>query len=270
MLYRRLIFKNENGEETELPIAVGQCGKGAPTADTEGCVGVSYMDTDTGDMYKCISDEGGVCKWERLPCCAEIEALQKQIADILYTPIVISSFKSDPSVAEIGSMVDEVTLSWALNKDPKSQTLDSMAVATGARSVTLTGTGLTETTTFSLVVIDERSAAVKKGVTLNFYNRVYYGVLEDGAAIDSAAILSLPGELQGSKALTFTVDAGATQRIVYALPTGYGTPVINIGGFDYEWEKTTIAFTNASGHTESYDVWVSPQAGLGRTTVKVS
>lgn len=61
MLYKRLII---NGQEMQL--AVNQTGKGAPTASTPGSVGVLYMDTDTGDVYKCTGGEDGAWLWEGL------------------------------------------------------------------------------------------------------------------------------------------------------------------------------------------------------------
>lgn len=39
-------------------------GKGAPTTATEGTVGRQYMDTDTGNMYKCTAVSNGVYTWE--------------------------------------------------------------------------------------------------------------------------------------------------------------------------------------------------------------
>jgi hypothetical protein len=58
---------------------------------------------------------------------------------------------------------------------------------------------------------------------------------------------------------------------VFALPTSYGTPLFNVGGFDGGFNLIkTFNFTNYSGHTESYDVWISDNIGLGTTTVKVS
>ena len=100
---------------------------------------------------------------------------------------------------------------------------------------------------------------------------MYYGVLENGADISSATILSLTRKLQSNKGITFSVNPGATQKIAYAIPTRYGTPNFNVGGFDggFGLEKT-FDFTNASGYTESYDVWLSENVGLGETTVKVS
>jgi hypothetical protein len=97
-------------------------------------------------------------------------------------------------------------------------------------------------------------------------------VLEDGATIDSAAVLGLTRKLQGSKAITFTANAGATQRIAYAFPARYsGVPVFNVGGFEGGFSlASTFQFTNASGYTETYDVYLSDNVNLGSTTVKVS
>lgn len=38
-------------------------GTGAPTTATEGAVGCLYMDTDTGNLYKCTAASGGVYTW---------------------------------------------------------------------------------------------------------------------------------------------------------------------------------------------------------------
>ena len=59
--YKRLII---NG--TEFLLAVGQTGKGAPTSATPGTEGITYMDTDTGTLYKCTAVSNGVYIWEAL------------------------------------------------------------------------------------------------------------------------------------------------------------------------------------------------------------
>ena len=61
MLYKRLII---NGKEYLL--AVSQAGSGAPEAATPGSLGIQYMDTDTGDLYKCTGGEDGAWEWKRL------------------------------------------------------------------------------------------------------------------------------------------------------------------------------------------------------------
>ena len=102
-------------------------------------------------------------------------------------------------------------------------------------------------------------------------NGVYYGVCRADEEWTSEAIRSLTRKLQNSNSITFTVEAGEGQHIVFALPPRYGIPNFNVGGFDGGFTKvTTFSFTNASGYTENYAVWLSDNAGLGKTTVKVS
>lgn len=204
----------------------------------------------------------------------ELKKIHDDIADLKYYPIKITNVTNNVGTVEMGTVVKEVTVSWALNKDPVKQTLDDELVDVSERSKTFTGLSLSETEEFILVVSDERGAFDNVSTFVSFLNGVYYGVLENGAIIDSAAILTLTRKLQGSKGITFTANAGATQQIVYAIPTRYGTPNFNVGGFDggfakVEFEKP-FKFTNNSGYTESYDVWLSENVGLGSTTVKVS
>jgi hypothetical protein len=199
-----------------------------------------------------------------------IAQVQKDIADLKYVPIDITQIAGGKTV-EMGTVVNDVTVSWTLNKEPASQTLDGADVDVSARSKAFTGLALTGNKTFNLSVTDERGAKDSASTAISFLNGVYYGVLESGAEVESAAILTLTRKLQGSNGITFTANAGATQQIAYAIPTRYGTPNFNVGGFDGGFAKVkTFDFTNASGYTESYDVWLSENVGLGSTTVKVS
>ena len=139
------------------------------------------------------------------------------------------------------------------------------------RSMDYRGVNIQGNKTFTLAVTDERNAKASKSASLTFYNGVYYGAMKDGTEITSAAILGLTRKLQGSKSITFTATAADGYRLVYAIPTAYGTPVFNVGGFEGGFSKAaTISHTNASGHTENYAVWLSDNISLGSTTVKVS
>lgn len=208
---------------------------------------------------------------EQVLSAEELKQMQKDIADLKYVPIDITGISNNVGTVEMGTVVNDVTINWTLNKEPVSQTLEGEAVDVSERSITVSGLALSTNITASLSVTDERGATDSASTSITFLNGVYYGVLESGAAIDSAAILTLTRRLQGSKGITFTADAGATQRIVYALPRRYGTPNFNVGGFDGGFPiSTTFDFTNASGYTERYDVWLSENVGLGKTTVKVS
>jgi len=190
----------------------------------------------------------------------EIAKIQQDIADLKYVPIQITSISPATKTLDKGSVLDSITIKWALNKAPVSQSLDGTALDASVRERTLDGLSVKDNTKFTLTVTDERKAEDEASVYIYFYNSVYYGALDDGAQIDSAAILSLSKKLQASRGLTFTVTPGAGQRIAYALPVAYGTPSFKDAdtGFQMDmYHAETIAFTNAYGHTEDYAVWLS-------------
>lgn len=193
------------------------------------------------------------------------------IEDLAYTPISISSFTNSVTTAEMGSTVADVTLNWSLNKDPVSQKIDSETLDTALRTKQFTGQEIKADKSWTLSATDEREKTVTKTTKITFLNGVYWGVAESGAAFDSAFILSLSKALQATRSKTFTVNADAAKHIYFAIPTRYGTPNFNVGGFDGGFEKAaTIEFTNASGYMENYDVYKSTNAGLGSTKVVVS
>jgi hypothetical protein len=207
------------------------------------------------------------------------QALEKRFADMDYGEgIVIASFGHGVGTKEKGSSIERLTLTWSYKngKKPTTQTLNGAELPVTDRSKAETGLNITMDRstwpTWKLTATDERNKVVTASTPgFTFLNGVYYGVLEDGATIDSAAILKLTRSLQSSKSVDFTANAGASQRIAYALPSsGYGTPVFSVGGFEGGFYKAeTFQFTNGSKYTESYDVWLSDELDLGSTSVKV-
>jgi len=125
-------------------------------------------------------------------------------------------------------------------------------------------------TNIVLTVTDERDAVVSRTVGITFQPKVYWGKTNK-EQLENADILALEGSsLAGGRGRTFTVNAGEGEKIVYAFPTSFGTPTFNVGRFDGGFKKArTLEFTNASGYKQSYDVWMSVNAGLGSTAVTV-
>lgn len=190
--------------------------------------------------------------------------------DLLYTAIQITSFTNNVNTVEMGSTVDTVVLNWNYNKTPEELTLDGQGIDASLKTKTIESAGIKANKTYTLKAVDERDAEATKTTAITFLNGVYWGVGADQSSFDSAFILGLTKGLQSSKVKTFTVNAGASQHIYYAIPTRYGTPAFKVGGFEGGFAKAaTIDFTNASGYMESYDVYKSDNAGLGNTTVEV-
>ena len=217
----------------------------------------------------------------RVPVDALLGDIRQEIADLKYVPISITSFsitgsvlasgvKTGNTTMEMGAVVDALTFAWALSKAAEAVTLDGEAVDAGENGVVKSGLAITGNRKFTLAATDERDAVSQKSVSVSFVNGIYYGAMAEGGHVDSDVLLGMVRKLQESQGTTFTVDA-AGKRPVFACPARYGTPKFVIGGFEYDWIKcATIDFTNASGYTEAYDVWMHGQDVSGSITVTVS
>ena len=244
--------------------AAGAAAQVQQTVDTSAKACAEYAETCQSSA---ASAEESAEKAERFSEIhkTDLEAIKKDIADLKYVPIDITHIANSVGVAEMGSTVNGVILSWTTNKIPVSLTVDGESVDVNAESIQL-DTSITANKTFTVLATDERGATDSATTGITFLNGVYYGV-----GTEDTDLLTLNKKLQSGKGLTFTVNAADGQYIIYALPTRYGTPGFNMGGFDGGFSKYgTFSVTNASGYTENYDVWVSDNTGLGSTTVKVS
>ena len=200
---------------------------------------------------------------------SDIATLKSTIEDIQYSPISITSFTNDKNTVEIGTTITSVVFKWTTNKTPKTLTLDNSTISNTLTTTTLSGQSITANKTFTLKATDDRNASASKTTAVTFCNGVYYGAATS-ATVDSTFILKLTKVLQSLKAKTFDCTTGSGQYVWYALPSRYGTPSFNVGGFDGGFSKvSTIQFTNASGYTESYDVYKSDNSNLGKKTIKV-
>ena len=177
-----------------------------------------------------------------------------------YVPIAINSFTASPSTIEMGSTTT-VTLSWTLNKEATTLTLNGNAVTGTSTTVQATATG-----TYTLAASDGETDGTKNA-TGTAANQVYWG-----AAADTSAVTELANKtLSNTKSRTINVTAGSGTYIIYALPKRLGTVTFKVNGFDGGFSAPEEKnLTNASGYSEAYYVYKSTNSGLGATTVVIS
>lgn len=267
--------------------------RGAWTPSTAYVANQQYIDivSKDGTAYACKASHTSTSTWDASKWMVLVErgpagepgattadgvsygdkTVKEVLDDLLYTAIQLTAFSNNVNTVEMGTTVNTVKLDWNYNKIPKTLTLDGAPVDAASKTKTIEGAGIKANKTYTLKATDDRNASSQKTTVITFLNGIYWGVAAKKTSFDSAFVLTLTKGLQGSKAKTFTVNAGAGQHIYYAIPTRYGTPAFKVGGFDGGFSKAgTIQFTNASGYTESYDIWISDNAGLGNTTVNVA
>lgn len=199
---------------------------------------------------------------------SRVQTLEGQVAQLLYTPISITSFGHTAGTRELGETVNNVTFNWTTNKTPTSLKLNGESIEPELKSKELRNLGITSTRTFKLIASDEKGS-VEKSTSIYFYNGVYYGV-GNVPHVDSDFIKELSKDLRANKKPEFTVEAGSNQYIYYCLPVRMGTCSFTVGGFTGGFTLVdTIPFTNPSGYEEEYYIYKSDNAGLGETTVYV-
>lgn len=106
----------------------------------------------------------------------------------------------------------------------------------------------------------------------NLINPIYYGTSTVASGYTESNVEGLAtSTVSNTKGRTFSVTAGATEYIIYALPTRLGTVTFTVGGFTGGFQSPeTVSITNVNGYTENYNVYRSTLTNLGATTVVVA
>lgn len=189
----------------------------------------------------------------------DLQALTARVDALEYKSIAINSFSAAPPVSEMGSS-QTITLAWSLNKTATSQNINGAPVTGNSKQYT----GVTTGTTYTLNVSDGQTSA-SRSVSVSFANRIYYG-----AASDLTTVTSLSSVLSNDPERTITIDAGADEYIIYAIPARLGDVTFFVSGFEGGFEDPVEQMlTNNSGYQETYKVYRSTRSGLGETTVEI-
>lgn len=226
--------------------------------------GVVYRFTANGWKEMGSGGGGGGSQDYYNPAYPSLHTYTEALDYLLYVPLAGSSFTVNPSVMEVGQVVSSVSLVWGWNKTPTAQTLSGVGasyLAPTDAAKTISGLSLTSASTWTLSATDG-TATPTQSVTLSFRLRRFWGA----SVLTAATPGDLPSsELSTSRGQSRTLSATG-QYLYFAWPSTYGTPTFAVNGLaSTAWAKTTQSFTNAHGHTESYDVWRSTflQTGTG-------
>lgn len=204
------------------------------------------------------------------------EALDALMDELLYIVLTGGTFAHGLGFQEKGFTVVNVPLTWVKNKATvvsqliTGSSIGTESAGTTATNYTLTGINITADGQWTLT-INDGTTEVELTVDLLFYNKVHYGARVPGT-INDAFILGLSGnDLLPTKVKEFTVTAGASDKIFWAQSQAYGIPTFTVLGFEGGFTLAgSISHQNASGHSETYDVWESDTINLGETTVDVT
>ena len=211
-----------------------------------------------------------------------VGAALERLEDIInYIPIDLTSVSISPEVAEKGSVLTSVTVSYICNKTPSSLTINDIEYTPKTSdNVVISNLAVRANRTFTVSVSDLGSPSStpkteSKNVTVHFYNRCYWGIARNNGPIDSDFVKRLSDKpISDSKKRSFTVEAGSPGDgwyIWYAYPKRLGTCTFAVGGFEGGFEQPLeVLVENDSEFAEDYYVYRSTYDGLGSVYVVVS
>lgn len=194
----------------------------------------------------------------------DIKTLHDALDLLLYKELTIT-INISPQIAEKGTTVSPVVITWDYNKNVKSQTMynsdypGGISLDNDIRSLTVQGETKTDRS-FKIVGSDGRKT-VEGQVSINFYPGIYYG-----NGVEQPDMSNIKKTIRANRYCSVTVNAGTGEYIWIFLPQGYGNPTFTVGGFSGGFYKAGTAQRNGT----DYNVWRSDNHSLGNTTINIS
>jgi len=178
------------------------------------------------------------------------------------------------------------SLSWGASRQSATAPLSTVVVASVSQSFsqpsqpgTVTGTQAVTvttntTTTYNNVVTTTDSKTATASTTFTYRSKYYIGFVSNATPTDNQIIAATGGTVGGTFATTYLTagtlpDPASSSYIVFAYPASFGTATIKINGLAVGYSLTTRSFTNASGYTTSYNIYVSPFPTAGGVEYQV-
>lgn len=186
----------------------------------------------------------------------DIRTVKDALDQLLYISPDITSFTGGGTY-EKGSVINNVNLSWTLNKDITSQSINQGIgdLDISLRKYDISEANLTEDTTYTLTVSDGKNSD-KANTSVLFRQKRYWGVSTE-TSLTNEQILALSQEFSTSRNQNRTFDCSGGKYFYFVIPTQYCNGIrFKVGGLSFTgMEETPIQLTNASGYVASYNVY---------------
>lgn len=130
----------------------------------------------------------------------------------------IKSFKATPASLAYGDQGVSVVLSWQLNVEPTSMTINGEPVTGRSKTVSIRDDGTHGAATYTLTVDGD-----SKTVTIPFYPKAYYGKSKSTSAADASFVTGLGNSKAiSSRVAEYQVSGMSSDYFYVAYPTDYG------------------------------------------------
>ena len=165
-----------------------------------------------------------------------------------------------------------VSLNWTVNRPVACTAISTIVVNAVSQTVnainegqsqsgTLAGQSMVRNTnqSFSVNVTSQDGKSGSASTSVTWYWKRYWGTIASNASPSDAQILALNNELSTTRVKSYDGISGGGQYLIFAFPSAWGVPVFKVYGLTNSafTKMRDNAFTNASGGSTTYQVWIS-------------
>jgi hypothetical protein len=195
-----------------------------------------------------------------VPYCHSVDypTVEAVLDYLLYKALQVLSFTNSVGTVEIGSTVTSVDLNWAYNKDVTDQSIDQGigTLDVALRTYSDSGSWTTDRT-YTLSATDGTTPTSAQ-TSILFRQKRYWGPNASTSLDDSQVIALANSEFSETRVKSMFEIACSAQYIYYAYPASFGAATFTVNGLlNTAWTLVTRDFVNASGYTESYNIYRS-------------
>jgi len=224
-----------------------------------------------GDKFGVSGSGGGASSADMVSYSNEdYPTVASALDKLLYIAPTVS-FSNNIGIVEVGTIINDVTLNWTVNKAIISQSISEIGNITplDVRTKTITGLNIINNKSWTITVNDGKTS-VSSTTSISFMWKRHWGVGSN--SITSQEILSLNNsEFSNDNPKVFNVNATNGNFIWYCYPKAWGESEFSVGGFTGGFnDPLEITHTNINGGITTYYCYRSTNANLGNTTITVT
>lgn len=221
-------------------------------------------------------DSGGEPDSELSARVAELAQRLEEHINPYQNIAITNATHNQKGAKEKGTVVENVVVSWTLNRNPQSLTISGSGIE-GTQVLAVTDRSYTVPTKLAITAdnyktfkwniraVGERGeengdVSTKEASGFDFRNRIFYGSADEPATFDKNFFKSLTTSgLVTSRVTPIEVNGGG-KYIWYCIPTSIGTCKFMSNNFPFDMQApVTVSYTNDLEYPDSYYVYRSTE-----------
>ena len=185
----------------------------------------------------------------------DITSVQEALDQLLYKAPTVTL--SGGGRYEIGQIIDNVKLSWVINKDIITQSINQGigALDPSLRKYTVENANINSNTTYTITINDGKTTKTSS-TSITFMKKVYWGVSEK-ETLTNDDVLTFNSEMASNRQQERVFDCSGGKYFYFAIPAEFCNGIsFKVNEFLFsDMSLEEMRFINASGYESDYHIY---------------